>query len=366
LKLKARDLAIALVLIVGIIGAVMASNSPSNLALGATTCGINGCVSTPPLSSSTSYQYTNTSPTTITATSSTFSTSISSSTTTTTATTTSTFFSYTSTISTTISTTSYTTSYTSTMTSAPTNVLTFSTTTTSSSTYTNFITQKGVSTLACPVTYVTNGNRLQPYADFLRSFRDNRIQNTTAGRVFMQTFNSWYYSWAPSVTYSAATSPWVFRAVQVSVVPLLGILYASYYSYALVAPMNAEAGAIVAGIVTASLIGLVYVAPILYATTRIVRRHSRLSISRRTLGPSAIWFVGSVLLCVAAYATSSGNLLAVATSSLVLSMLSVGSLTGARALMYIQLPFVNPANMALLLKRFTRTLTTSTHLPTRR
>ena len=357
MKLKARNLAIVLVLLVGILGALMASNSPSNLALGATTCGINGCVSTPPLTSSTSYSYTGTSVSTISATSSTFSTSISSSTTTTTATTTSTFFSYTSTISTTLTTTSYSTSFTATQTSTNTNWVTLATTTTTSSAYTNLVTQKGTNIFptTCPVSYVTNGNRLQPYADFLRGFRD-KVQNTTAGNAFMQTFNSWYYSWAPLVTYSAATSPWVFKTVQVGVIPLLGILYASYYSYSLVAPFNPEAGAIAAGIVAASLIGMAYLAPTAYIARRIIRRHSHLTISKLTAGPSAVWFAASVALCVAGYATASGTLLAVATSSIVLSTLSLGALVGARALAYVQLPFANPATMALLFRRYARPL----------
>ena len=356
MNLKARNLAIALVLVVGILGALMASNSPSNLALGATTCGINGCVSTPPLTSSTSYSYTATSVTTISATSSTFSTSISSSTTTTTATTTSTFFSYTSTISTTLTTTSYSTSFTATQTSTNTNLVTVGTTTTTASTVTNLVTQKGnIFPTTCPVSYVTNGNRLQPYADFLRGFRD-KVQNTTAGSAFMQTFNSWYYSWAPSVTYSAATNPWVFKAVQVGVVPLLGILYASYYSYTLIAPFNPEAAAIAAGIVAASLIGMAYLAPAAYIARRIIRRHSYLTISKLTAGPSMVWFGASVALCIVSYATASASVLAVATSSIVLSTLSLGGIVGVRALAYVQLPFANPATISLLFRRYTRTL----------
>jgi hypothetical protein len=200
---------------------------------------------------------------------------------------------------------------------------------------------------------VTNGNRLQPYADFLRTFRD-KIQNTTAGRSFMATFNAWYYSWAPSVAYAAATNPLAYRAVQVTVIPLLGILYASYYTYTLAAPFNPEVGAIMAGVVAASLIGLVYLAPVAYLTNRIIRRN-RFTLTRLTLGPSLAWITVSVGLCIAAYALASPTILAAGTSSLVLSALSLASLLGTRALAYIQVPVTNYANMALLLKRFTRT-----------
>ena len=352
MKLNRREITLALILLLAVIGAILGSNSPSNVAFGATTCSISGCVSTPPLSSSTSFSYTSTAVSTLSSTSTSMSTSISSSTTTTTVTTTSTFFSYTSTISTSMTTTSFSTSYTGTQTSTNTNWVTVPTTTTSTTTYTSVATQRGTAFPACPVAYVTRGNALEPYANFLRGFRNNEIQNTTAGREFMVTFNTWYYSWAPSLSYTAAGNPWVFRAVQAGVYPLLGILYASYYSYTLVAPLSPEAAAITAGIVAASLIGVVYVAPVAYLTTRVIRR--RLRISKHTIGPSAAWFTASALICIAAYATSSGQLLAVATSSMVLSMLSLGSLIGTRALAYVQIPSANFANTALAFRRLAK------------
>ena len=354
MKLKTRDLAVALVLMVGLLAAAMATNGPTSLAVATTTCGIAGCVPTPSLSSSTTYDYTGTSVFTLTSTSTTMSTSFSSSTTSTTATTTSTSFSYTSTISTTVTTTSYSTSYTNTESSVNVFYSTIPTTTTSYSTYTNLVTQKGIVT-NCPVSQVTNGNRLQPYAQFLRSFRDNQIQNTTAGRTFLTTFNAWYYSWAPALAYSAATSPWVYKAVQVGVVPLLGILYASYYSYTLVAPLSAEVAAMTAGVVAASLIGLAYVAPVAYLASRLLRRRLRLNLSTRSLAPTTVWLSASIFVLVAAYGTNSTMALAFGTVNLVLSALSAGSLAGTKALSMISLPLTNPATLSLLLRRYIRT-----------
>jgi len=353
--MKPRSYAMALLLLVGVLAAVMATNSPPNLAVATGTCGISGCISTPILSSSTSYSYSQTSTSTVPTTSTTVSTSISSSTTTTTATSTSTFFSYTSTISTTITTTAYSTSVTGTQTSSNTNIVTVQSTFTSGSTFTTLVTTKGLLT-NCPVSYVTNGNMLQPYAQFLRNFRDNQIENTTSGRSFMTTFNAWYYSWAPAVTYSAATNPWVYRVVQAGVVPLLGILYASYYSYSLVAPLSPEAAALTAGVVAASLIGLAYIAPVAYLTTRLLRRQVRFNLSTRSLAPSAIWLAVSLVALAAAYATNSGTVLAVGVVNLILSTLSAGSLAGTRALAQIRFPSVTPTNLPLLLRRYTKTL----------
>jgi hypothetical protein len=245
--------------------------------------------------------------------------------------------------------------YTATQTSSNTNLVTVQTTTTTASTYTNLVTQKGIVT-TCPVSYVTNGNRLQPYAQFLRNFRDNQIENTTAGRIFLTAFNAWYYSWAPALARSAATSPVVYRAVQVGVVPLLGILYASYYSYNLIAPLSPEAAALAAGVVAASLIGLAYIAPVAYLTSRLLRRQVRFNLSTRTLTPSAVWLAASIITLTAAYATNSGTVLAVGVVSLVLSTLSAGSLAGTKALAQIHLPSANPATLLLLLRRYTKAL----------
>jgi hypothetical protein len=233
--------------------------------------------------------------------------------------------------------------------------MTQQTTTTSATTYTNLVTQKGTFLpTTCPVSYVTNGNRLQPYAQFLRNFRNDKIENTTAGRVFLTTFNAWYYSWAPAVTSSAATNPWVYRTVQVSVIPLLGILYASYYSYNLVAPLSPEAAAITAGVVAASLIGLAYVAPVAYLTSRILRRHIRFNLSTRTLTPSLAWLIASLITLAAAYPASSTLALSAGIVNLILSTLSTGSLAGTRLLAQIQFPSVNPATIPLLLRRYTK------------
>jgi hypothetical protein len=193
---------------------------------------------------------------------------------------------------------------------------------------------------------------LEPYANFLRGFRNNQIMNTTAGRVFMQTFNGWYYSWSPSVSYTAATNPWLLQVLRVGVYPLMGILYASYFSYALLSPMSAEAGAIAAGAVAASLIGLVYLAPVAYLSLRLIRRRTRFFTPKRAyLFPAYGWMGASALIIGAAYVSGSAWSMGLATASLTLSMLSVGSILGAVGLSYVQLPVANMRAMSFAAKR---------------
>jgi len=58
-----------------------------------------------------------------------------------------------------------------------------------------------------------------------------------------------------------------------------------------------------------------------------------------------------VLLCIIAYISSSGQLLAIATSSMALSMLSLGSLAGTKALTYVHVPVGGFANSILAFRR---------------
>lgn len=173
----------------------------------------------------------------------------------------------------------------------------------------------------------------------------------------MVTFNAWYYSWAPSVAYAAATNSWFLQALRVGVYPLIGILYASYLSYLAVSPLSAEAGAIAAGMVAASLIGLVYVAPVGYISLRLIRRRGRvLTLGRMHALPASAWFAASALMIGAAYASGSALMMGLATASLTLSTLSLGSVLGVLGLTYVQFPSLNLPALAFAAKQRVRAL----------
>ena len=175
--------------------------------------------------------------------------------------------------------------------------------------------------------------------------------------MFMQTFNAWYYSWAPSLTYAATKNGLFLDVLRVGVYPLIGILYAAYFSYAVVSPISAEAGALAAGVVAASLIGLVYVAPVAYVSLRLVRRRTKFLIpAKAQLLPASGWVAASASMISAAYLSGASLLMSLGTASLTLSMLSVGSLLGARALTSIQLPAANLHAKTFAVKRMTRPL----------
>lgn len=191
----------------------------------------------------------------------------------------------------------------------------------------------------CTLATAISGSELAPLAQSLRGFRDNSIQKTKAGSQFMMAFNAWYYSFSPYIAYYIAHHPLERAITKDMSYPLIGILYASYYSYAIVAPASPEAAAIVAGIVAALLIGLVYIAPVAYLAIRFIRGRRKGSILRKLYAiPSSTWFASSVLLIAAAYQSGSGALMGIGTANLTLSALSLGSLAGTMSLMRMQLP----------------------------
>jgi hypothetical protein len=175
--------------------------------------------------------------------------------------------------------------------------------------------------------------------------------------MFMQTFNAWYYSWAPSLTYAAASNGLVLDVLRAGVYPLMGILYAAYFSYTVVSPISAEAGALAAGVVAASLIGLVYVAPVAYVSLRLVRRRTKfLTPAKAYMLPASGWVAASASMISAAYLSGVALLMGLGTASMTLSMLSVGSLLGARALTSIQFPVVNLHAKVFGVRRMVRPL----------
>jgi len=96
-------------------------------------------------------------------------------------------------------------------------------------------------------------------------------------------------------------------------------------------------------------------APIAYLAGKLIRRHGKWLISKQVAYSSLTWFSASLVLCAAAYAASSGQLLAVGTSSMALSMLALGGQLGSRALTFMQVPSANLANSVLAFRRLSKT-----------
>jgi len=198
----------------------------------------------------------------------------------------------------------------------------------------------------CPVSMATSGSALASSAEGLRSFRDQSIMKTRTGAAFMTVFNAWYYSFSPPLASYLGTHQTQRTAFGYALYPLIGLLYASYYTYMLISPLNSEVAAVTAGLVAAVIIGSVYLAPPLYLVKRTLRRKAYLS-SKLS---AKLFLASSAASCAAiglSYAAGTGLVLGFATASLLLSILTLGVIAGIRLLDHVKLMYLTQELTAL-------------------
>jgi len=173
----------------------------------------------------------------------------------------------------------------------------------------------------------------------------------------MALFNAWYYSFSPPLASYLGTHQTQRELFGYALYPLIGLLYASYYTYVLISPLNNEVAAVTAGLVAAAMIGFLYLAPPLYLTKRILRRKTSLS-SR--LNPRLL-LVSSAASSVAiglSYSAGMGLALGFAAASLLLSTLTLGVIAGILVLKRVKLTYL--AQQLAALNEVFKTLTICT------
>lgn len=84
--------------------------------------------------------------------------------------------------------------------------------------------------------------------------------STFAGARFMDVFNSFYYSFSPSVASVVASSPALKGFVRALIYPLISVLGVSSILFNGLS-YSPEIGMIIAGVLASALIGVVYITP---------------------------------------------------------------------------------------------------------
>ena len=185
----------------------------------------------------------------------------------------------------------------------------------------------------CIVATATYGSEVSREVSFLRHFRDHIVLNSYAGQRFYVAFNTFYYSWSPSVAQYMLEHPWLKAPVRVLLYPLLGSLLVASYVALPIVHLNPEAGVYLAGTVASALIGLFYLLPTLLLVAYIARRGGRnisfgqkiftaiLALPLATLVTALVFQVFAIDLAVT-----------IATSSYVLSTIATSAGASARML----------------------------------
>jgi len=110
----------------------------------------------------------------------------------------------------------------------------------------------------CLIATATFGSELAPQVQMLREVRDDILLNTYAGSLFMDGFNSGYYSFSPQIAQLENENLMFRDAVKVFITPMITTL-----SLMTLAQENSEFDVIFLGISTIGIIvGMYVVAPV--------------------------------------------------------------------------------------------------------
>lgn len=108
----------------------------------------------------------------------------------------------------------------------------------------------------CLIATAAYGSELAPQVQQLREIRDNSLLQTESGKSFMNSFNSFYYSFSPAIADYERENPIFKEIVKIAITPMLSTLSIMTLSD------GSESGVLGLGISVIMLnIGLYFVAP---------------------------------------------------------------------------------------------------------
>jgi peptide/nickel transport system substrate-binding protein len=179
----------------------------------------------------------------------------------------------------------------------------------------------------CLIATATYGSELSPQVQFLRGFRDNMVLTTFTGSNFMTVFDSFYYSFSPSVASAISGNEKVRGILKAILYPLIGVLQLSSTVFSLSSYLP-ELGVVLAGLVASTLIAVIYILP--WVLLRCLLKKFKLS-ARSIRWMSLVW-VGSLASIALAEATRSSLWMMVSTGTLVLTTMYLTTLALTRAI----------------------------------
>lgn len=181
----------------------------------------------------------------------------------------------------------------------------------------------------CLIATAAFGSEIVPQVQLLREFRDGFVMRTFAGENFMKAFNAFYYSWSPYVAQAEYENPTLRNLIKLSIYPLLFSLEISKHAAEPLLEVP-ELAVLVSGLVASSLIGLIYLAPIIVSALLVLGWRGR-RVNVRLVYPVMALMTGLMLFTVAE-AFASPLLMIFASSVIVLSAVALGAIVPAKML----------------------------------
>jgi len=175
--------------------------------------------------------------------------------------------------------------------------------------------------LRCLIATAAFGSELAQPVQTLRDYRDGFVLQTFGGRTFMDVFNSFYYSWSPTIAEQERQNQLLREAIKYSIYPLIGVLDTSRTLTKPLWQIHPEMSVLAAGMLTSVLLGVIYLAPVALLIRLLVGRRVKTGFG---LGHMSFTMICMAALFFAGYAFSNTLLTAFAASAVVLSGLTLG------------------------------------------
>lgn len=127
---------------------------------------------------------------------------------------------------------------------------------------------------ACIIATAAYGSEMAPEVVHMRYIRDDMIGSSGVGKILVDGWNTFYYSWSPPVANIIAESYLLRVSFRVLLVPLLWIIHSAGYSFITLARVNVDLASIMSFLLAALMSITIYLALPLYivrAFTRVVK-----------------------------------------------------------------------------------------------
>jgi hypothetical protein len=121
-----------------------------------------------------------------------------------------------------------------------------------------------------------------------RYVRDGLIGSTATGQILVAAWNRFYYSWSPSLASLISSDELLRGAFSVILLPLLGIIHVTAFSFAVLTPLGRDAASVLAFSCAATLSIAIYFGVPAFAILRIW--HSK---GKSRVGIRHVFFTGN-------------------------------------------------------------------------
>ena len=125
----------------------------------------------------------------------------------------------------------------------------------------------------CIIASATYGSELAPEVLYMRHVRDDMIGSNEVGRMLVEGWNAFYYSWSPPIAEWVINSKPLQIAFRILLLPLVAIVHCTAYVYAILMPIGLASASVVGFLFAGTLSTIVYImTPVLTLRTAYKRR----------------------------------------------------------------------------------------------